>query len=317
MRLIPVLGSLVLALSTGCVGAEDTAIDGEGDRYIVDGKADTGGIQEGTAEAAAVLHVASTFSRADLVGEVGLAAKAADNVLAYRSGDDGAVSTSDDETFETLAELDAIPFIGPIAFGKLLAYAQAADLVGDVPVAGPNEDAFDPASCQGANLSMATANQWWSTNQGRLGTYQLQIRKRTCTGTAASTCGAYEPVSLASVDWRQDASGILELRKYGGEVRLVVEARTCTESSYYGSSPGQLVGTSCDGIGHDLYCYDYAISPRCGYPSDPPDRLDLGGQWITFAGKLTENCVRLASTKSTSLFNGTRTEYETAILERF
>ena len=311
------LGSLCgLLVVVGCA-AEGDDIDGASDRYIVDGKADTGGVQEGTPEAAAILHVASTWSRADLGGDVGLAAKAADNVLAYRSGDDETAGTADDEAFESLAELDAVPFMGPLAFGKLLAYAQANDLVGDIPVVTPVEDPFDPASCQGAPMSHADADARWAARQGRLGTYQLAIRKRTCTGADASTCGAWAPKPIIELDWRNDASGFFELRKYDGEIRLVMQARTCRESSYYGADSDELVGASCDGIGHDLYCYSYNISRRCGAPTVPADNLTVDGTFIEFTGTLTENCVRLVSTKSRALSNGSRAEYQTAVLERF
>src|SRR5688572_2744221 len=168
--------AVVCALFVGCAGPSEE-IDGEND-VAVGGKSDTDGIQEGTAEAGAVLFVASTFSRADLVGDVGIASKAADNIIAYRKGDDEVAGTSDDETFGTLVELDAIPFIGPIAFGKLLAYAQANDLVEDLPPPSTN-DAFDPSACQGAPMSMQAAEARWASN-ARLGTYQLELRKRTC-----------------------------------------------------------------------------------------------------------------------------------------
>lgn len=309
-------GSLCgLLVVVGCA-SNGEEIDGAADRYIVDGKADTGGIQEGTAEAAAVLHVASTWTASDLASDVGLAAKAVDNVIAYRNGDDETPGTTDDQAFETLAELDAVPFIGPVAFGKLLAYAEANDLVGDIPIIGAVEDPFDPASCQGPPMSMADANHRWSTNQARLGTYQLAIRERSCTGADDSTCGAWAPMSLSALDWRNDASGFFELRKWDGEVRLVLQARMCEQSSYYGQGEA-LVGTTCDGIGHDLYCYVYNISRRCGSPNFPADNLLVGSTFIELAGTLTENCVRLTSRKSRSGAGGSRTEYETAVLERF
>lgn len=317
MRAIQVLApAFGVFMTVGCLGADDEAIDGEADRYIVDGKADTGGIQEGTAEAGAVLFVASTFSRADLVNDVGLATKAADNILAYRNGDDETASTADDEKFESLAELDAVPFIGPIAFGKLLAYAQANDLVEDAPPPAV-DDPFDPAACQGPAMSMQAAEVRWAANH-RLGTYQLQLRKRTCTTGPQSTCQAWQAEPLTEVWWAPQASGVLELGKWDGEIRLAVQAGVCGSSPY--SSQTYIIGTVCDGVGESLYCSGYDVPRRC-YSTDydwRDARLLWDNTLITMNGKLTENCVQLISKKTVEpVLSETRTEYEAAILKRF
>lgn len=312
MRLCPLLALVIV----GCVAGD--AIDGESDRYIVDGKADTGGIQEGTAEAGAVLHVASTFSRADLVDEVGLAAKAADNIIAYRNGDDEAANTSDDEKFDSLAELDAIPFVGPIAFGKLLAYAQANDLIEDNAPTPVTDDPFDPAACQGPNMSMAAATQRWSADS-RLGTYQLHLRKRTCTTGASPTCEPWRDVPLTDIPWAPDASGLLELAKYDGEIRLKLQARLCHVASSY-SNQQYVVGSVCDGVGEGLYCSGYDTARPC-FAADyeyNDARLLWDKQLIRLSGKLTENCVQLIHKASVDwTFDTKRTEYEAAVLKRF
>ena len=85
--------SFALAVPGGCA-AEDESQDARDDDFLVDGKSDTGGISEGTPEAAAVLHVVNTSSRAVIGGDVGIAGKAADNIVAVRDGDDGAAGTN-------------------------------------------------------------------------------------------------------------------------------------------------------------------------------------------------------------------------------
>lgn len=120
----------VVALA-GCASDGAVQEDGRDDSFTSDGKLD--GIQCTPAEAAAILHVVNTSSRADLQDEVGLSAKASDNIVAYREGDDETEGTADDETFGTLAELDAVPYVGPAAFQHLLTYVHDADLVDDVP----------------------------------------------------------------------------------------------------------------------------------------------------------------------------------------
>ena len=123
------IASLVFA---GCASETTTRADGRDDSFTSDGKLD--GFQCTPQEAAAILEVANTMSLADLKNEVQLAAKAADNIVAFRLGDDEDEGTSDDETFGSLAELDHVPYIGPTAFQKLLDYVHAADLVDDGPI---------------------------------------------------------------------------------------------------------------------------------------------------------------------------------------
>jgi hypothetical protein len=119
--------SLVTALSIscafGCV-ANAPVEDGRDDSFTSDAKADTGGIVDGSPEAQQVLALVNRATRELLDVEVGLAEDAAKNIAAYRLGDDELPDTLDDELFDTLVELDAVPFVGPVAFGKLLAFAQ-------------------------------------------------------------------------------------------------------------------------------------------------------------------------------------------------
>ena len=112
------------AFAVGCdqTGAEDG--DGRDDAFVTSGKAD-GGIAEGSSEAQAVLHLVNTasFEVLDASAEVGLDIRAADGIVSRRIGADGTAGTDDDVPFETLAQLDAVPWVGPSAFRKLLAYA--------------------------------------------------------------------------------------------------------------------------------------------------------------------------------------------------
>jgi hypothetical protein len=129
MKTTATLASLVIAV-TSCVGSPDE--DGRDDSFN-DGKADSGNVAEGSRQAKGVLRVANEVSlevlREDPPDGVGLADRAVDNIGDVRLGDDGAPGTADDGRFDTLAELDAVPFVGPIAFKKLLAYAEANGFV--------------------------------------------------------------------------------------------------------------------------------------------------------------------------------------------
>lgn len=57
--------------------------------------------------------------------EVGLRVEAARNVAAHRDGRDGRCGTADDDPFDTLAELDAVPQVGDVTLQRLLDFAVA------------------------------------------------------------------------------------------------------------------------------------------------------------------------------------------------
>jgi hypothetical protein len=98
--------------------------DGADDSFLDDGKGDTGGIHEDTASGYAVLRVANESNAAALAA-AGVTSGAVSAVLAHRAGPDGQLATADDDRFDTLAELDAVPYTGPVFFHKLLEHATA------------------------------------------------------------------------------------------------------------------------------------------------------------------------------------------------
>lgn len=128
----------VLLLAVAVVGcASDVPGDGPDDDFLVDGKADDQ-IAEGSPEAKGILAVVNELSEEALDDAVGLDLRAAANIFAHRAGVDGLELTADDDPFDTLAELDAIPYVGPLAFNKLLAFARGNGYV----LEGPNYNAI-------------------------------------------------------------------------------------------------------------------------------------------------------------------------------
>src|SRR5262245_8173760 len=93
---------------TACTAADEE--DGIDD--AAGGKADGYGLTGG--EARGVLRVANEVPRDELVDRATVASRAADGIATHRDGD----------RFDSLEELDAVPWVGPIAFEKLLAYAR-------------------------------------------------------------------------------------------------------------------------------------------------------------------------------------------------
>ncbi len=90
------------------------------------------GITPGSAEATAILTVANTagLTELDASDAVGLDARAAENIVEFRAGDDGEEGTADDQTFKSLTELDDISYVAASAFQSMLDYAIAQGLVG-------------------------------------------------------------------------------------------------------------------------------------------------------------------------------------------
>ncbi len=82
--------------------------DGDGD------KADSAGIEEGSCDAVRILAVVNQASLSELDKSVKLDRRAAENIVAARMKGE----------IESLAQLDAIAFVGESAFAKLLAHAR-------------------------------------------------------------------------------------------------------------------------------------------------------------------------------------------------
>ncbi|MFO0635476.1 MAG: phospholipase D-like domain-containing protein [Nannocystaceae bacterium] len=110
-------------IAGACSSTADVAGDPENGSFG-GGKAD-GGIDPDSAEARAVLALVNDpeIDVAILDDDAGLNAKAARNIIAHRDGADAMVGTADDDRFDDLAELDAVPFVGQSAFNALLEYA--------------------------------------------------------------------------------------------------------------------------------------------------------------------------------------------------
>jgi hypothetical protein len=153
------LACVLFALSAlaGCVTSPDQE-DGRDDTFLGgDGKADTGSVVDGSPDALAVLEVANERS-AEEMHDHGVPKRAAENIVAVRVGDDGVAGTSDDVTYATLAQLDAVPYVGPLAFARLLAYANELDgSAASGPGITPPADLWHVAACTPISWSQLVA----------------------------------------------------------------------------------------------------------------------------------------------------------------
>ena len=118
----------ILLLAAACAAPAD--FDESGD---IDGKADGAtSALEGTIEGWGVLRLlndleGTTFEFLDDV--VALDRRSARNLIEHRNGPDGEPGTDDDDLFDTIAEVDAVRWVGEATLNKLLEFAELNDYV--------------------------------------------------------------------------------------------------------------------------------------------------------------------------------------------
>jgi len=130
MKRLP-YATAVFAVLAGFSACTDGDVeDGENDAFP-SGKAD-GGIDEGSPEALGVLKLVNDGAEtaATLKSGAGVSTRVANNIVKHRDGADGAAGTADDDKFDTLAELDAVPYVGPATLNALLERARDKGYVG-------------------------------------------------------------------------------------------------------------------------------------------------------------------------------------------
>lgn len=132
---------LVAALASGCAA--------EGDELATD-DAD---LTEGSAEARAVLALVNdgAVDAQELTREAKVTAGVAAAIVAHRNGADGRMGTADDDPYDSLREVDAIPDVGPATIKKLFEYAKRKGLY--VPAGGAGvRVVFSPQTAETSHL---------------------------------------------------------------------------------------------------------------------------------------------------------------------
>lgn len=134
----PALVVSLLATVPACA-VEPEVEDGVNDAFP-SGKAD-GGIDEGSPEAAGVLRLVNDTAETATTLSSGahVTKRVATNITKHRDG--ASAGAADDDPFDTLAELDAIPYVGPSTLNALLARAKA---LGYVSSASSFDAVFSP-----------------------------------------------------------------------------------------------------------------------------------------------------------------------------
>lgn len=121
---------VVVALFAGVPACVEPEVEDGIDDAFASGKAD-GGIDEGSPEALGVLRLVNDPDETaeSLRSGARVTSRVAGNIVTHRNGPDGAAGTDDDDPFDTLAELDAIKYVGPVTLNALLARAKALGYV--------------------------------------------------------------------------------------------------------------------------------------------------------------------------------------------
>jgi hypothetical protein len=116
-----VMSSLLIPACAAGVGGD--AEDGEHD--AVGGKGDS--FADTDARLVLSLVNDTAVDTGELDEDAGLSSRVARAIVAHRDGADREPGTADDNVFDDLEELDAIPYLGPVAMRTLLDYAKRTD----------------------------------------------------------------------------------------------------------------------------------------------------------------------------------------------
>lgn len=111
---------------------------------------DESDLSEGSVGARAVLALVNdgAVTADELLREARVTGDVGNAIVAHRDGADARPGTADDDTFDTLRELDAIPGVGPATISRLYDYAKRKGLVGG----GATEVIFSPAPAEASHL---------------------------------------------------------------------------------------------------------------------------------------------------------------------
>ncbi len=128
-------------------------------------------------DAGPLLGLVNHSTYRELTVHIGIDERAADNIVAYRLGDDGAAGTNDDESIDSLDELDRIPYVGPRTFRILAGHAVAHGFIKPCPPDSP----FHEGSCGGPPMTARHAFRLIplpDKTAAKIGTFSFFNRRR-------------------------------------------------------------------------------------------------------------------------------------------
>jgi hypothetical protein len=259
-----------------CATPEPSSADDDGDSLATSSQADTGGIEEGTHDAVDVLRVANTASYDELHDAAGLAVRAAEAIVAVRIGDDELPGTADDTVFATLAQLDAVPWVGPVTFHRLLAYAHVSTCGDQVEDPGEQcctaSDAANHAAALPAHyLAHALASVCVPPVTASSGGVTIRICTTSTCSNGSAGCNVGFAYSDAALSGDAFAAELAIAAVVPARVTILGISRTCTATLTTTDAPyNNTVAFSDDGhsiataAGPGAFSASYHVSDNCG-----------------------------------------------------
>jgi len=164
----------------------------------LDGVDDEGGLELALDELNATTMLAflngPTATLTVLTQDARVESRAAKGIVAFRAGADGVLGTADDQRFASVAQVDAVPYVGAVALAKLDAFASTQG-VPSVTVEGVRFTAAEAA------LAVAVVNDARITSAGLSSTAvsNLVARRPYATLDAIGATPAIGPATLTAL----------------------------------------------------------------------------------------------------------------------
>ena len=233
-----------------CAGCASVPADGEAEPVGLASAT----VSEGTPAALAVLALVNdpAVDEPLLDVDVDLDQRAAANIISHRDGADGAAGTSDDDTFDSIAELDAIPYVGPSALTKLQSYAESHGY-------GQGGDAPTQEEIDLAILALVNDP---AVGQSLLDD-DVELDSRAATNIIDHRDGSDGVVGTGDDD-PFDSIAELDAISYVGESALAKLGAYALANGYLGASPPAVSGRP------DLDTPVQYDNPWCTYADSPP-----------------------------------------------
>ncbi len=157
----------------------------------------------------------------EVLAELGVYAPARTRLIAHRDGPDGLFGTGDDDPYDSLAEVDAVPYVGPATLDLLVRHASAAC---GLAAPGTVEVVFSPKPWGQSHLAKVT--QWIGEAESHIDVAMYSLRDGTVIQALEAAAARGVSIRLlyekASED-RKDPAGTLSARleDAGIEVRWI------------------------------------------------------------------------------------------------
>lgn len=181
--------------------------------------------------------------------------RAAAHIIAYRNGGDGITPSADDQRFDDVAELDAIPYVGDVAFEKLVAYSATNP--------APAAESVESVYFQGWEAEAVI----WGVNQATAAELDAVIDAR-----AANTLATHA-----------DFTTVSEMGPVTYVGPVVLEQLRAYAPAWWARMRGEDLGGSYDGVAFDDMTA-YTALEIANYAT--VDQLVAHGMWRTGAQKI-------------------------------